>query len=51
MNTPTTLELEPGNHIQVTLFDANHCPGAVMFCQLALAPVQSLLLPADLRSI
>lgn len=31
LNTPTVLELEPGNHIQVTLFDANHCPGAVMF--------------------
>ncbi|OAA67353.1 DNA repair metallo-beta-lactamase [Niveomyces insectorum RCEF 264] len=31
LETPTVIELSPGNNIRVTLFDANHCPGSVMF--------------------
>ncbi|GJN84252.1 hypothetical protein PLIIFM63780_007808 [Purpureocillium lilacinum] len=31
LETSTVIELQPGHRIRVTLFDANHCPGSVMF--------------------
>ncbi|GAB1315854.1 DNA repair metallo-beta-lactamase domain-containing protein [Madurella fahalii] len=48
LETPTTLELSPGNNIQVTLFDANHCPGAVMF--LLEGQGKAVLYTGDIRS-
>ncbi|OLN96246.1 Protein artemis [Colletotrichum chlorophyti] len=48
LETPTTLELGPGKHIQVTLFDANHCPGAVMF--LIEDSHHAILYTGDVRS-
>ncbi|KAK1994871.1 artemis protein [Colletotrichum falcatum] len=48
LETPTNLELAPGSHIQVTLFDANHCPGAVMF--LIEDSHHAVLYTGDIRS-
>lgn len=48
LETPTLLELQPGNNIQVTLFDANHCPGAVMF--LIQGHGKAVLYTGDIRS-
>lgn len=48
LETPTTLELSPGNSIRVTLFDANHCVGAVMF--LIEGGGNAILYTGDIRS-
>ncbi|KAF7551669.1 hypothetical protein G7046_g7655 [Stylonectria norvegica] len=48
LETPTTIELQPGHQIQVTLFDANHCLGAVMF--LIEGDGRAILYTGDIRS-
>ncbi|PFH59821.1 hypothetical protein XA68_11839 [Ophiocordyceps unilateralis] len=47
LETPTTIELRPGRRIRVALFDANHCPGAVMF--LIQGDGKSILYTGDVR--
>ena len=48
LSTPTTIELAPGRSIRATLFDANHCIGAVMF--LIEDEKHSILYTGDIRS-
>ncbi|KAH8813293.1 beta-lactamase-like protein [Xylogone sp. PMI_703] len=48
LQTPTNIELGPGNEIRVTLFDANHCTGAVMF--LIEGNDKAILYTGDIRS-
>ncbi|KAF2450597.1 hypothetical protein P171DRAFT_142500 [Karstenula rhodostoma CBS 690.94] len=48
LDTPTTIELAPGNNIQVTLIDANHCIGAVMF--LLEGGGKAILYTGDIRA-
>ncbi|KAJ4020822.1 hypothetical protein NW766_002316 [Fusarium irregulare] len=48
LEAPTSIELRPGQQIQVTLFDANHCPGAVMF--LVEGDRKAILYTGDIRS-
>ncbi|KUJ08807.1 uncharacterized protein LY89DRAFT_764166 [Mollisia scopiformis] len=48
LETPTKIELTPGNEIQITLFDANHCVGAVMF--LFEGNGKAVLYTGDIRS-
>lgn len=48
LETPTLIELSAGNEIQVTLFDANHCVGAVMF--LIQGQGKAILYTGDVRA-
>jgi len=48
LETPTLIELAPGHQIRVTLFDANHCVGAVMF--LIEGDGNAILYTGDIRS-
>ncbi|KAH3907347.1 hypothetical protein HBH56_193530 [Parastagonospora nodorum] len=48
LDTPTTIELAPSNSIRVTLIDANHCIGAVMF--LIEGDGQAVLYTGDIRA-
>lgn len=48
LDTPTTIELRPGYELRVTLLDANHCPGAVMF--LIEGQGKAVLYTGDIRS-
>ncbi|KAK5121355.1 hypothetical protein LTR85_005521 [Meristemomyces frigidus] len=48
LETPTMIELQPGVSIRVTLFDANHCVGAVMF--LVEGDGKAVLYTGDIRS-
>jgi DNA cross-link repair 1C protein len=48
LDTPTVIELRPDYEIRVTLFDANHCVGAVMF--LIEGQGKAVLYTGDIRS-
>ncbi|ERF72132.1 hypothetical protein EPUS_02923 [Endocarpon pusillum Z07020] len=48
LECPTEIELSPLEKIRVTLFDANHCPGAVMF--LLECDSTAILYTGDIRS-
>lgn len=49
LNTPTEIELTPLQRIRVTLLDANHCAGAVMF--LVEGQGKAILYTGDIRGM
>ena len=48
LDTPTMIELAPGNSIRVTLIDSNHCVGGVMF--LIEGSGKTVLYTGDIRA-
>lgn len=48
MSTATVIELGPKSTIQVTMLDANHCPGAVMF--LIQGDAKAIVYTGDIRA-
>lgn len=48
LQTPVDLELQPKERIRVNLFDANHCPGSVMF--LIEGHGRAILYTGDIRA-
>ena len=48
LNHPTDIEIRPGSSLRVTLLDANHCVGAVMF--LIQNASKAILYTGDVRS-
>lgn len=48
LDTPTIVQLSPGNELSVTLIDANHCLGAVMF--LIESKGKAILYTGDVRA-
>ncbi|KAI9730381.1 MAG: hypothetical protein M1834_005891 [Cirrosporium novae-zelandiae] len=48
LETPTEIELSPHEKLRVTLFDANHCPGAVIF--LVEGDGKAILYTGDIRA-
>jgi DNA cross-link repair 1C protein len=45
VETPTVFQLDSKENVTITLFDANHCPGAVMFVFKHLHPTERSLTP------